>query len=201
MPRRLIAFAVLSTFALQQQGLAQSRATLAPSGYVTINSSIVNQQTLIISGDQIQTGAKSAASVTAPGTLLTVTPNSAFSFQGDAIQAGCGGFSVVTRNGFIVRAGDVDIVPDPKQQTKFKVVQGRGKIAVQTEEGAVSLVRGASTKAVAVGSMAVEKTTACLNLGPVAPTAMAAVFGSSLTALIVGITAVPKGRPISPSKP
>lgn len=196
-----VALVLTAAMTLQQLAFARQAAMLMPAGNVIVNSSIVSQSTAIFPDDQVQVGERSVATLTAIGSLMTVTSNSAFVFQGDGIQAGCGAFSVFTKSGLVVRAGDLEITPPPNQEARFKVVQGRGKVVVHLESGALSLVRGTSTKSLAIGSTTVEKTTACLNLGPAVPTAMGAIFGGSVTTALIGATVIPSPRPVSPTKP
>ncbi len=127
----LLIFFPATMFALPAQGTVQAQ------GPVTVNGAPVQNSTTLFSGDKIETGANGTATVSAPGTVVQLDPNTSAIFSDKALDLGCGGAEVTSTTGQVVRVSGISITPAGQGTTKFRVSQFDGTLKVTAEQGSV----------------------------------------------------------------
>jgi hypothetical protein len=163
---------VSGSFALAQT----PEATLSISGAVTVNGKPAPQPSAIFSGDQIQTGPDSSATITSEGLEISIPENSNLTFSPENLNLGCGASSIFTKAGkTIIRTQDgATITPNaPDGFNKFEVRQGAGTTLVQVVLGSAVVARGAQTETVRAGYQIELPGSTCV---PVAAAAAAATI-------------------------
>lgn len=133
----LLVFFPVTLLALPPQGTVQAQGT------VTVNGAVVPNSTTIFAGDKIQTSANSTATISAQGTVIQLDPNTSAIFSDKALDLGCGGATVTTTMGQVVRVSGITITPASQGTTKFRVSQSNGTLKITAEQGSIVVDDGA----------------------------------------------------------
>ncbi len=156
--KNVILCALLFSSLLAEAALPQGQppqATMNISGAVTVNGKPATQPAAIFSGDVIQTGPASFATIVSDNLEITVPENSSLTFNPGAINLGCGSSSVFTKAGQTIlhTQGGATITPtSPDGFNKIEVSQGGGTTVIHVVLGSVSVGQGGQSTAVQAGS-------------------------------------------------
>jgi hypothetical protein len=127
----LLLFFPVTMLALPPQGTVQAQGT------VTVNGALVPNATTVFAGDKIQTAANSTATISGQGTVIQLDPNTSAIFSDKALDLGCGGATVTTTMGQVVRVSGITITPAGQGTTKFRVSQSDGTLKITAEQGSI----------------------------------------------------------------
>jgi hypothetical protein len=165
------------------------QATLNISGAVTVNGKPAPQPSTVFSGDKIQTGPDSTASLAGEGVEVTLPENSELTYSPDSLTLGCGSSSVFTKAGkSILRTADGTVITPSAADgfNKIEVTQGAGTTLIRVVLGSASVMRGQNNSVVKAGYQLEIPGSSCtaaathLNSGtPAASPAAAAKAGGS----------------------
>jgi len=160
LPRQLMSVILMLSFscaALRGDGTRPSGALLHPSGKVQVNGALSRQSTALFPGDSIETAEDSVANITAEGSSVLVLQNASVKFMGQDVELSEGGVSVATSTGMAVTADAFTIAPAEQKQSKFEVVETDDLVAVEAQQGAVSVSDGQQTSTVPEGQETTRK--------------------------------------------
>jgi len=128
-------------------------AMLNATGSVTVNGSPIERATAIFSGDKVQTGANSIATLTNEGSSVTVPGNSSLVFSKSFVNVLCGTALVTTSRGMSVRVSNLLVQPARGAQARFQITQNEGQLQVIAREGTLAIDNGATTSSLQAGRM------------------------------------------------
>jgi hypothetical protein len=134
---RLISAILIIVFPVSQIAAETGAAMLQPQGKVTVNGKEAANSVTIFPGDQVQTEADSAATITSQGQLLMLGANSSFKFGESAIDVGCGSMTVSTAgHRLAARVGNLTIDP-ATDSSKFEISRAGGKLQIGARDGSL----------------------------------------------------------------
>ena len=128
-------------------------AMLSASGNVTVNGSLIERTTAIFSGDKVQTGANSIATLTSEGSAVTVPGNSSLIFSRSSVNLLSGGALVSTSRGMTVRVNRLLVQPARGAQARFQIAQNQGQLEIIAREGTLAIDNGIKTIALQAGGV------------------------------------------------
>ncbi len=128
-------------------------AMLSATGSVTVNGSPIERATAIFSGDKVQTGANSIATLTNAGSSVTVPGNSSLVFSRSFVNVLCGTALVTTSRGLSVRVSNLLVQPARGAQARFQITQNAGQLQIIAREGTLAIDNGATTSSLQAGRM------------------------------------------------
>jgi hypothetical protein len=130
-------------------------AMLYTNGAAWLNGAQVPNSVAVYSGDGLQTGPGSSASIQLLGGRVMVLANSVAKFEGPAaIELDHGSVMVMTSRGFAARAGDLTIKPATNSWSEFQVTDvdglvhiaaNKGDLVVQDNKGTTTVTQGQQT--------------------------------------------------------
>lgn len=120
-----------------------AQATVQAQGPVRVNGSAVPSSTTIFTGDKIETLSGGTASISAPGTMIQLAPDSSAIYSDKTLDLGCGSALVTTTQGEVVRVSGITITPAGQGTTKFRVDQFSGTLKISVEQGSAVVDDGA----------------------------------------------------------
>jgi len=185
-------------------------AMMYTSGSVLVNGAGVSRTTAIFSGDRLQVPDRSAATITAKGSLVTILPGSAVTFRGDAIALERrSAVSITTTEGMAAQVRTLTIAPAAKANTKFQVVRLNGNITIAAHLGAVVVSDGSEKTTLAEGKSTTvpdpePQTPPAAATGAALPTTHAVVpvlVGLGATGAAIGTAMETTTKPISADRP
>jgi hypothetical protein len=148
---------LLAIFLPAQMMLAEETATamLYTTGAAWLNGTQVPKSAAVYSGDGLQTGPDSLASIQLTGSRVTVQADSFAKFEGPAaVQLDHGTVRVMTSRGFATRVGDLTIKPATNAWSEFQVTDvnglvqiaaNKGDLLVQDDKGTTTVAQGQQT--------------------------------------------------------
>jgi hypothetical protein len=131
------------------------QATMNISGAVTVNGKPATQPSAIFSGDAIQTGPTSFATIVSDSLEITLPENSSLTFAAGTLNLGCGSSSVFTKAGKTIlhTQGGATITPTAEDGfNKIEVTQGGGVTHIRVILGSALVNRGDQSSPVRAGS-------------------------------------------------
>jgi len=148
---------LLGLFLPAQMMLAEETATamLYTTGAAWLNGTQMPKSAAVYSGDGVQTGPDSSASIQFTGSRVTVLADSFAKFEGPAaIELDHGTVRVMTSRGLTARVGDVTIKPATNAWSEFQVTDvdglvqiaaNKGDLIVQDDKGTTIVAQGQQT--------------------------------------------------------
>jgi hypothetical protein len=181
------------------------------AGNVQVNGTAMPKSAAVFTGDKIQTGAGSAATLTSSGSTVVIAANSSVVFQGSAVELNSGVALVNTTKGMQARVNKISVTPASKGTAKFEVTRANGRVLIAAREGAIAVFDGNTNAVVAEGSSTLTpdpvpgKAPGALGMSAKQGLSAGAAVGIGATvaavAAIMGATTTNAPKPASPSQP
>lgn len=149
------AFVLLLIFLLPASQLAAQSAgpMLYPKGKVLVDGKEVNAPIGLFAGDKVETSASGAASLTALGSTVLLSPATSFTYNRGSLQMGCGHVLVTTlANRLSSRVANLVITPG-SDVAKYEITRASGKLDITTREGSINVNDGVQTTNLGTGKM------------------------------------------------
>lgn len=190
-------------------------AMLYSTGQVTVNGRAVANPSAIFPGDSIQVAPNSSASVTGPGLNAEISPQSAVSWQQNALEFQAGSITVSGQAPWQIHIGSMTVSLG-SQMSKVEIIQREDVALVKLDAGSANLDEAGQTSALKVGfTVARPHTVAVEQAGKSVPAATTGAHSShiGIIAVVVGGAAAAgiglglKGKgtstptPVSPTVP
>lgn len=144
----LLVFFPLAMNAMPAQGTVQAQGT------VTVNGNPVSNTTTVFSGDKIQTGAGSLATVSSQGIMVQLQPNTTAIFNDRALDLGCGSATVSTSVGTMVRVAGITATPAAQNATRIEASQMNGAVKITARDNWAMVNDGRIRQTLAPGQSA-----------------------------------------------
>lgn len=148
--RGMVSSLLLAVFPGSMMAADLNAAMLHTSGAAWVNGGhLPRSSAAIFAGDLLQTRSDSVASITQPGSSITVLSDSLVQFEGSAVRLDHGGLTVATSKGVAAHAGDATITPTSNDWTEFNVVDVDGTLRIVARKGKLTITdsRGVTTLA------------------------------------------------------
>ncbi len=111
--------------------LAESRAAMAmASGVAALNGSALSRSAAIFAGDQLETGANSAITISANGSTVLVGANSRLHYFGDSVELHLGTTQVSTTKGMKLETDTVSAEPNKGGTGKYRVDRAEHTVVI-----------------------------------------------------------------------
>jgi hypothetical protein len=211
---RVILNAIVLFFAPAALFAADTNAAmLYENGTIWVNGGSIPNASAIFSGDLIQTKADSVASINAPGSLVTVQPDSLIQFQATSVKLEHGEVRVSTSKAMSAQAGEVSVTPASSSWTDFAVKHVDGRVEIAARKGDLLLKNESGTTTLAEGQQATLSDSAASTSkkkgggaaiaakGPISSSLGAYVAGGLAAGSLTTWVLIQGDDPISPSQP
>ena len=211
---RLLLNAIVLFFAPAALFAADTNAAmLYENGTTWVNGSSIPNASAIFAGDLVQTKSDSVASINAPGSVITVQPDSLIQFESSSVKLEHGTVTVSTSKAMSAQAGEVSVTPASNAWTEFDVKHADGTVQIAARKGDLLLKDETGTSTLAEGqeaSLNDSPASTSKRKGGGAAVAAKGPITNSLGAYLTGAVAaggltiwvLKQGDdPISPSKP
>ncbi|MCI0628239.1 MAG: hypothetical protein L0387_42405 [Acidobacteria bacterium] len=144
----LIVFPVVPVMA-EVQG-----AMLHVHGAVVLNGKAIPSSSAVFSGDRIESGENSAATIVRKGASLVLGPGTSAMYRGERVEIDRGSAMVTTANGLSAQAGKLTITPASEGSSRYQVVRSDGAVQIVAVEGSLTVSDGKKTTVVRPGEQA-----------------------------------------------
>jgi hypothetical protein len=111
-------------------------AVLQVNGSVTVNGSSVQSSSVIYSGDKVETGNDSSATITQKGSVISVASNSRVIYDKGIVRLERGEVIIGTQNQFHGRIKNLTVTP-PSSRARYRMVLELCQVRITTLEGGV----------------------------------------------------------------
>jgi hypothetical protein len=136
----MVSCLLLGAFPASLIAADMNAAMLHTSGAAWINGGhLPRSSAAIFAGDLLQTRSDSVASITQPGSSITILSDSLVEFEGSAVRLDHGGLTVATSKGVAAHAGDATIMPASNNWTEFNVVDVDGTLRIAARKGDLTI--------------------------------------------------------------
>jgi|SRR5579862_4765043 len=173
MPRRaltklvalIMAVLLPATLLAQAPGPATTTnpsALLASQGEITINGRKVPSSIAVFTGDRIQTGESSVATLTAKDASVLIFSQTTLTYGGNYVEMGCGAVALdLTGNALTARVQNLVIAPT-SPISKIEIMKINGKLQIGARQGSATVDDGTQKAQVETGkSLIFENTGDC----------------------------------------
>lgn len=187
--------------------LADTHAAMAyVKGSASVNGKPVSESVAVFSGDAIQTGAQSAASISLKGSSILVTENSSVTFRDSEVAVTSGSAQVRTSKGMTARAASISVTPASAKLVAYEVTLRAGEVRITAVNGSLAISDGKSTTLLESGKSIALKTDGKALPRPAAPansiSGETGLIIAVFTAIAVGVgVGIANAQDDSPSSP
>jgi hypothetical protein len=184
-------------------------AMLHAKGTTWVNGSPVPAASAVFPGDMVQTEGNSAASISSPGSSVSVLPGSLVKFEASALGLEHGSINVATSKKLVAKVGGLTVTPASDRWTEFQVRENNGKVQIIAQNGDVKVSDDNGSTTVPAGQQTTRDTHKNHRDGGAAAAAggglldspiIVAVGGAGVGALVTWVL-LQGGKPYSPSVP
>ena len=126
--------------------LADTHAAMAYiQGSASVNGRTVSDSVAVFPGDAIQTGSRSAASISLKGSTVLVTENSSVTFGDTELSLTSGSAQVRTSKGMTARVASISVTPVSAKTSAYEVVRRGAEVRITAVNGSLSVSDGKAT--------------------------------------------------------
>ncbi len=126
--------------------LADTHAAMAYiQGAALVNGRPVSDSVAVFPGDAIQTGSRSAASISLKGSSVLVTENSAVMFRDTELSVTSGSAQVRTSKGMVVRVASISVAPLSSTSVAYEVTRRGAEVRITAVNGSLAVSDGKAT--------------------------------------------------------
>jgi hypothetical protein len=162
-------------------------AMLHVQGQAWVNGGVVPKTTAVFPGDKVQTSPRTAAYMATSGSKVTITADSFFRYDVNAISLDHGGIDVNTFKATEALIGGVKVKPLSANHTVFQVSASDDSVGIAAEEGQVKVTDDSGSTTLSPGE---HKTVARSHHHGGATSAQHGSVLSSLPVVLTGVAAV-----------
>lgn len=126
--------------------LADTNAAMAYiQGSASVNGRTVSDSVAVFPGDAIQTGSRSAASISLKGSSVLVTENSSVTFGNTELSLTSGTAQVRTSQGMKARVASISVTPVSAKPAAYEVVRQGAEVRITAVNGSLTVSDGKAT--------------------------------------------------------
>lgn len=132
----VLAFAWTSMFG------ATTGALLRSSGTVNVDGKPAPSSLALFAGDKISTAAKGVATITAAGSILTLSPGTSLTYASNSVEMECGQLAVTAlQRGLIAKVRNLQVSPASDDST-YEISHSNGKLTIGVRAGSALVEDG-----------------------------------------------------------
>lgn len=132
--------------------LGEVRAAMAlANGVVALNGSALLHSSAIFAGDQLETSANSAVTISANGTSILVGANSRIHYFSDSVGLHSGSAQVNTSNGMKLETDSITVLPN-KDAAKYRVERSTDTVTIAALTGELRVINGTDSTVLQAGT-------------------------------------------------
>ncbi len=149
--RRMVSCVLVLAFPASLFAADSGAAMLYTNGAAWLNGAHVPTSSAIFTGDLVQTRSDSGASISCPGSSITVLGDSLVQFEGSSLKVEHGGVDVATSKSVATVAGGVHVAPVSNAWTEFNVTDTDGTVRIAAHKGDLTITDANGTAILAQG--------------------------------------------------
>jgi len=114
---------------------ADAGALMHSSGGVNVDGKSAPSSLALFAGDKVSTAAHGVATITAAGSILTLSPGTSLTYGTNTVQMECGRLAVTSlQPGFTAKVSNLLVSP-ASEDTTYSISHGSGKLMIEVRAG------------------------------------------------------------------